>query len=229
MRIAIVSTFLGCTFVFLLPSARSQELPSAPDKLVELLASPNEPQSEFYHPGEPRREMPVTDRRIRQAEEALERLGTAAFPALIAHRSDSRYSQSYVPPSASLVAREGEKMWSNKTVGDVCVEIIANHLNAGEQYKCCHYYVPECVSPERLPQWWSARSSKSLAQLQRESLKWTIAKEKLDADKPEYYFGNEARNRAKQLEAVFRSKYLERKLDSNSQQPQGPPKADQLR
>ena len=160
MRIAIVSTFLGCTFVFLLPSARSQELPSAPDKLVELLASPNEPQSEFYHPGEPRREMPVTIAEFGKPKRHWN--VSARRPSGVDwHRSDSRYSQSYVPPSASLVAREGEKMWSNKTVGDVCVEIIANHLNAGEQYKCCHYYVPECVSPERLPQWWSARSSKS--------------------------------------------------------------------
>ena len=64
------------------------------------------------------------------------------------------------------------------SVGETCVEIIAGQLNAGSKYRSCHDYIPDGVPAGKLPEWWKARSSRSLAELRKEALEWTIAYEK---------------------------------------------------
>ena len=61
-----------------------------------------------------------TDReRILAVRDALFAKGIAAFPRLISHVDDRRYSYTDRP----------EKLhWKNKTVGDVCYEMIADHV-----------------------------------------------------------------------------------------------------
>jgi hypothetical protein len=137
---------------------------------------------------------------VNGAIEQLTCLGTAAFPLLIEHRNDLRYSH-FV---RALNGPPGRVTGGDATVGVTCVQVIAGQLNAGHAYCGCQNYISDAVSDEKLPEWWKARSTKSLSDLRKESLEWTIAREKKVASNDGIY-GECAKDRLKALEADYRA------------------------
>ena len=164
--------------------------------------------------------------RVDRATEQLTRLGTAAFPALIAHRDDQRYSHTIIRAfSGSRSGKESPLRSIDYTVGGTCVDIIARQLNPGDEYPD-RDFIPACVPPAKLPNWWAARSSKSLVDLQKEAVQWRIENEKKcvgsDGVLPE-----DAKYRLERLEAKYRSLTLEK--SANTEPPQSPAARDHLR
>ena len=152
--------------------------------------------------------------RVDKATAKLICLGIAAFPALVAHRNDARYSHTFVgsfnegplePPLAL-----------DYSVGETCVEIIARQLNAGSKYLGCRDYIPYGVPVSKLPEWWKARSSRSLAELRKEALEWTIAREKTQLLSPSAISRDCAAYRLKGLEAELRTLDKQRKMQPSS-------------
>lgn len=164
--------------------------------------------------------------RVDRATEELTRLGTIAFPALIAHRDDQRYSRTIVRAfSGSRSGKESPLHSIDYTVGSTCVEIIAKQLNPGDEYPD-RDFIPACVPPAKLPEWWAARSSKSLIDLQKEAVQWRIAEEKKCAG-PDGVLPQDAQLRLESLEAKYRSLAFEK--SANNGPPQSPAAPDHLR
>ena len=109
---------------------------AAPERIIDQLAN--------EHPiGKARTLDKQRQARVDEATAKLIHLGAAAFPALVAHRDDKRYSYTFVgsfnegpldPPSVL-----------DYTVGDACIQIIARQLNAGSMYLGCRDYTRALV------------------------------------------------------------------------------------
>jgi hypothetical protein len=173
---------------------------------------------------------PVTDnanrrygepRAVNEAIKELRSLGVAAFPALIAHRDDQRHSYSIEGEGLANYPR-GVHVKTDRMVGQVCVEIIANQLNAGGEYQGCANFVPDSVSKKTLPQWWKAHSSKSLSELRIETLKWTIAEETRRSKQDDV-----AKRRVAELVAELEALDSRKQHPANSRRPRSSPSANQ--
>jgi len=138
--------------------------------------------------------------RVAAARRELERMGVAAFDALIAARNDGRYSKTESPlfGCGSIFKYPGCTVNFNRSVGDVCEQIIGDQLNIrGSDYKGSAKFIPDGVPRHRLPQWWASQRGKSLDQLKWEARQWTLAEERRRAATGFEW----AQRRVRQLEA----------------------------
>ena len=209
--ILIVATMFGAS-----REAIAQNTPPDPESLISRLASTQQQLGAQAPP------------RVDQARAQLTALGTTAFPALIAHRNDRRYSYSI----------EGEGFYNyppnqvvriDTTVGQICVQVIAGQLFVGNEYQGCVQFIPDVVSEKTLPEWWKARSSKSLAELRKEALEQTIAEEKRRSTQGDPIGDQCAKDRVNALEADLRAMQSNEKQPTNSRQPQSAASPGQLR
>ena len=204
--------------------AIAQIAPPDPESLIGCLAGNRATGSQQSNPQTP----PLSlDPQAAQAIQQLQTLGTAAFPALIAHRNDRRYSYSIVGKGLFNYG-PGEDVRIDKTVGDICVQVIARQLYVGHEYQGCAKIIPHSLSEKNLSEWWSARSSKSLSELRKEALEWTIAEEKRRIQRGGI-MGDCAKDRVGELEADLRAMRSNEQQPANSQQSQVPAKPGQLR
>jgi hypothetical protein len=115
--------------------------------------------------------------RVQATYGRLRSMGITAFPALVAAIDDKRYSFSRVYAA-----------WRNLTVGDACFDILESQVDYdGFGYKSRHgaggrdsvkpQYLWNIRTDGKLKEWWAQGKSRSLAELQIESLRWTIARE----------------------------------------------------
>jgi hypothetical protein len=190
---------VGAMFGFA-QEAPAQNAPPDPESLVSRLAGSRMPDN--HKPGSFVLELPI-DPQVAQAKQRLRALGTAAFPALVAHRDDRRYSHTTGGSAYANVA-PGVFVRIDKTVGDTCIEIIAVQLCPGHEYQGSSNFIPDALSKENLPRWWSVRASKSLTDLRKEALEWTIAEERRRSTKGGAW-GIAAKHRADELEADLRA------------------------
>ena len=180
--ILIVATMFGA-----LREAIAQNAPPDPESLISRLASTQQQLGTQVPP------------RVDQARAQLTALGTTAFPALIAHRNDRRYSYS-IEGKGLFNYGPNQVVRIDTTVGRICVQVIAGQLFVGNEYQGCIQFIPDVVSEKALPEWWKARSSKSLPELRKEALEQTIAEEKRRI--PEGGItGDCAKHRVEELEA----------------------------
>jgi hypothetical protein len=152
-------------------------LPNDVPGLIEALASSEAPPK---HKG-PLEDSPLffpelddpAQARVLAARRKLEEKGAAAFPQLIAHLGDKRYSctQEY----AALV---------NLSVGNVCEQMIESQVQPGMRYKSRNgidgkgHMSPHFINSRGgVKKWWSTRSTMSLREMKIEALEWTIAEE----------------------------------------------------
>lgn len=115
--------------------------------------------------------------RVSQAYGKLWRIGFTAFDQLVAASNDPRHSFSEIYAA-----------WRNHSVGDACFMIIESQVDFyGEGYKSRdgvdgrHSVKPQYLwyvrENQGLEVWWTKRRGRSLADLQIESLVWTIERE----------------------------------------------------
>jgi hypothetical protein len=168
--------------------------PQTPAEWVEALASPNpEPKIEqrdvraigrYTLPDGFDKE---AQKRVVRAWDHLAGQGVAAFPALIEHLNDERYSTSIASPISEY--------WHNWSVGQVSKRIIESQIETWGPYSVGkgdprsrpprpHYCAKDFEQKKSVEVWWKAHQDKSLRDIQIEALEWTIAEEKKqDADK----------------------------------------------
>jgi hypothetical protein len=132
--------------------------------LVEALASPNPPAKAEKTAELPRNYNRAAQRRVIDAANALLKEGAVAFPALIAHLNDRRYS-------CSLNYPNGGENW---TVGQMCGEIVDEQLDVYEDVinpletgGPPRWYL-QGVSRKDLRGWAKERAGRTLGQLQIE-------------------------------------------------------------
>jgi hypothetical protein len=141
--------------------------------LIDQLASPN-PEPKTHINGKPHRVRFSADydvksqERVDEARRALHRSIADALPYLIDALDDKRYSM-------TINWGDGDGYY-NKTVGDICREVIATNLEVyrkeiaflGPQH--WHQYTFPYVSKE----WLSKNSNRTLIELQLDAIDWAI-------------------------------------------------------
>jgi hypothetical protein len=145
--------------------------------------------------------------RVYGVTEQLKSLGTAAFPALIAHRDDDRFSH-YTPPTGSSQA-PGDRNSEPWTVGRTCMAIVIQQISPGHEYKGSVTVIPGIVGKDALPEWWKTRSSLSLTALRKEVIEQVLAKERHKATAGNHH----AADRVKALEADLASLRSDKKKE----------------
>jgi hypothetical protein len=143
------------------------------ESLIERLASANAPPAllgPLYKQGPYSQHGPLPqsyDRnaqvRVVEAWQALAEQGYDAFPALVKHSDDKRYSH-------TRCYRIG-RTFRNVAVGEVCCDIIRLHVEAWwKQFRFMGIWRPRTMpSRAELPRWWRERKGKTLRDLQIES------------------------------------------------------------
>jgi hypothetical protein len=124
--------------------------------------------------------------KVSRAFNKLYGLGTKGFPFLFDHFEDKQYSLT----GPGMVADE------NKTVGDLCFDILKCHLQPYEPFARNKNWQPtsrlqapnyfghfQLRKPENARTWWEARHDKSLKDLQIEILEWIVAEEEKNVEK----------------------------------------------
>jgi hypothetical protein len=161
------------------PSCLSQEKEPSPESarrhktLIDQLASPNsKPQTHVN--GKPYKVRFPADydveaqERVDEARQSLNRDVAEALPYLVEALEDKRYSM-------TINWGEGDGYY-NKTVGDICSEVIASNLEVyrseitflGPQH--WHQYTYPNVNRD----WLSKQGNRTLAELQLEAIDWAI-------------------------------------------------------
>jgi hypothetical protein len=159
-------------------------------ELVKGLVSPNKPIKCYdedqlsFPPDYDRKAQDLIEKNRRILYEHCEE----ALPFLIEGCADTRYSLTWKSDSYA----------NNSCVGEVCLEIIASHLEVYREHMAlgskerfyAYQFVPringaigEEVTEEKkkeIEDWWRTRKDKSLLELQLEALDWAIAKRKKD-------------------------------------------------
>lgn len=153
------------------------QLPDDISGLIETLASPNKPprlrgdDDPVYPLGFER----AAQERVFAAKQKLAEKGVAAFPKIIKHLRDARYSDTVAYAE-----------YVNLTVGRVCEQIIAQQVLPKNvwRYKTRRgkdgqwHRPPNYLEAEGgVEKWWSVRSTKSLREMRIEALQWTIEQE----------------------------------------------------
>jgi hypothetical protein len=154
-------------------AAYSKESNKAIGKLIQALASSNmAPKITGPKDGEQRASIlngyeGASQRKVLKAWQSLLDAGVKAFPALVEHANDHRYSCTLADPDGDC----------NASVGDVCQRILRNQID-GPCYKLTRDYGPNTIQHraamqsgfyEDLPKWWRERQNSTLAELQVES------------------------------------------------------------
>jgi len=148
--------------------------PIIPDKYVEskIIYSPNYSKE--------------AQNRIYEVRKKIEEKGMDAFPYLIEHYNDDRYSITY--------ETSWNGCWYNASVGSECADIVhkqlqplgpfrVNATDAGD--KRPYYDFHFLYSKDTMQSWYKTNKDKSLRELQIEVLEWTITEEKKKND-PKY-------------------------------------------
>ena len=148
------------------------------EQLIEQLASKNSPPTGDGWPGLERPDNwdESAQEIVYKAKDSLSDLGKSAFPILLKHLDDQRYSKT------GWTAIE-----YNQSVGDVCSEIIVGNVDligmtfkvrtgADGKYHGCPTYFFTLVGSD-IEQWWQKNKHKSLKQMQIDVLKWRIKEE----------------------------------------------------
>lgn len=193
-------SMIGCMFgvvliAVIVPLGMADEADAASDEkdtqieaLIEQLTSPNQ-----QPPGDtsidPRDLDPIStdydkkaQKKVMAAWERLAAMGEKAFPSLIAHLGDGRYSYTYVTgPGARY----------NQSVGDACAKILGNSINAyrplarplftgktPEFFPYAVNVVNRYKTSADLKKWFAERRGKELWELQVEAARWAIENEK---------------------------------------------------
>ncbi len=153
--------------------------------LIEQLASPNKaPDLTQLDPKYPADFDYAAQRRVRSAIQQLSDMGTKAFPLLLEHAGDKRYSHT----GCTAIC-------FNVTVGRTCFLIVQNNLEAYKHLDVVKKgdsredparpeYAVFCKlkEPKTAASWWKTRQDKSLRELQIETLEWVISQEKKSPD-----------------------------------------------
>jgi hypothetical protein len=102
----------------------------------------------------------------------LSSLGSDAFPALISHLGDERYS---------YTRQTSDGFYYNSTVGSACTRILKAHINAYQRLARPYfsggkpaYFPPAAMAGNDLRKWFDDRKGKELWELQLEATKWAI-------------------------------------------------------
>jgi len=153
-------------------------------RLIENLASPN-PVPRLVHQGHGREPVYPQDydfkvqERVLEAWDNLLRIGQPAWPQLIDHMNDSRFSCVLRPDEYEVVF-----------VGTVCYRIIAVQVQVYYRFVRLYSEPPCRLRPMWLPYppgkemkpameaWWAENKEKSLRDLQLESSRWALATER---------------------------------------------------
>jgi hypothetical protein len=154
---------------------QGQPLPEDVLGLINALASPNKLPKEGWEVIYPKGYDRAAQDRVLAAEEKLVEKGVDAFPELVKHIADARYSQTTVSAE-----------WYNISVGAVCRQIIKRQvLPKHSDYKSRkgtdgeYHMLPNYMDEQGgFKQWWSTRSKMSLHEMKVEALKWKIEREK---------------------------------------------------
>ncbi len=152
-------------------------------ELVEALASANRP-PKLVGEKDPRPPDPLppdyrieAQDRVYVAYSEILKAGVDAFPELIEHLDDKRYS----------ATEDDGACWVNWTVGDMCRFLIADQLEVYRDYVRddpqtgrIASYVSSLVgtSKAEAQAWWSRNRTKKLYELQAAALGWAIDKER---------------------------------------------------
>jgi len=123
------------------------KLPETPEALIELLAETD-------------KEYISAPRLAYLAYDRLGAMGTSAFSALVAHAEDSRYAWRVFQLSTI----------NRTTVGDTCVSILRRQV----QPRAIGKGGPDYVPYRDVHKWWRQHEGKSLREIRRKALNWTI-------------------------------------------------------
>ena len=100
--------------------------------------------------------------RVSKAIATLERAGTKAFPALLAHLSDTT-------TASEAFQHEVQDVYGNvppPTIGEACFNLIQHQIEGNWPKGLRQYYA---LSPTNIVSWWYARKEKSLKDLRIEA------------------------------------------------------------
>lgn len=148
------------------PSTNEQE---QIDKLIAALVSPNKQPSceESLPPVYPSDYDHAAQDRVRSARDALLAKGMAAFPGLIRHVHDRRYSDT---------EQRGKSFWVNVHVGYVCYHIIALQVEVYQPLVTLpppkRIWLP--FGQDDLDKWWESHKHVNLREIQLEGAKWAL-------------------------------------------------------
>jgi hypothetical protein len=180
-------------------------LPDDIPGLIEALASPNKPPTGGRRANYPPGFDHAAQERVFAAQQKLAEKGIAAFPYLVEHLSDTRYSRT----GAFAV-------WVNLSVGRICEQILTGQVLPAAQYKAragadgeWHTTPDFMQSQGGVKKWWSTHSTKSLREMKTEALVWTIEQEK----KIGFPGANDRKEYLEPLEAELRALQSGKKID----------------
>jgi len=106
---------------------------------------------------------------VMKAKEKLTKLGLKAFPYLINNSNDQRFSQTIMT-----------SIYSSFSVGEICISIIGKQINSipnRKGYKGMPNYTFSVIQ-QNPKKWWKEHSGKSILELKKIVLIWTIQQEK---------------------------------------------------
>lgn len=180
VRIVIMAVSVAMPQTAIAEEATKEEAAKI-NELIEELASPND--ANRLIPTKQYLKFPpdwdhAAQGRVGQAATSLAKMGITAFPLLIEHASDERFS---------FVSKSGNGAMRAMPVGDACGRIIEVQLDVFEQigiyprmYPSYFGSVvkdednPKAEGNDSLKKWWEERKDKSLVELQIESFEWAI-------------------------------------------------------
>ena len=175
----MVLTLVITTLLAMVPADNPEMSGEEIESLIENLASPNKsPTAQGTPEGYDR----DAQKRVMASWLKLRDAGIQAFPYLLKHGDDRRYS---------FTKR------TNWSVRDACVGVIRSHLQPfgyrnyeilpGDHHM---YRLPQSYAvrhkltvPTEAAKWWAARQHKTLLELQIEVIEWTIAEEAKNPDR----------------------------------------------
>jgi hypothetical protein len=182
---------LSCSVGFALAlSVRADETSAEIHALVESLASPNSPpklvrEGELGHlESVPKGYDLAAQDQIWQACEKLLSKGVAAFPELVVHVGDKRYSMTF---SADWEEARHDNGYMNVSVGEICKDVILAQVYAAFPEHAIRdetavarpsYWIFNPRDPASVAKWWRDRSGRTLVELQREGLQRAVDRER---------------------------------------------------
>jgi hypothetical protein len=172
-RLALVLCFLGVTTIASRPAPAGEE--QQVEELIATLASPNsEPlfdEDSGIPPRYPRGYDHAAQGRVLEARNKLLAIGMAAFPRLVTHVEDPRYSHT---------EQREASLWLNVSVGYVCYHIVALQAEVYQPLATLpmtgRIWVP--AGRENLAKWWESHKKLSLCEIQLEGARWAIERQR---------------------------------------------------
>ena len=117
------------------------------------------------------------------AIKALERAGTKAFPALLAHLNDTARASLVFQSAKMEVDEKGNVRIHHPTIGEACFALIQGQVEGNWPKAYRQYYV---LSPQNVVSWWQARKAKPLKELQLETAQASLTQARQQRGKSGY-------------------------------------------